>query len=72
MIESKDNFAIDASEQQVTDLVDSVLSRLRQHRISFDHLQHSVSMMHNQFLSYTGKTFQLFKRIISDNVATQI
>lgn len=57
MIESKENFAKNASEQQVTDLVDGVLNRLRQHRISFDHLQHSVSMMHKQFLSYTGKTF---------------
>ena len=38
IIESKENFATGVSEKELTDLVDGILNRLRQHRISFDHL----------------------------------
>lgn len=57
IIVSKESLSKDVPENEVHDLVDAILSRAQQHRISFDHLKHSSSVIHSEFVPYAGVTF---------------
>lgn len=48
------------------DFVDVILGRIKQHEVSFDHLKQSISVIHRHFVPYSGKTFQVLNKIITD------
>lgn len=50
----------------LSNFVDGILKRLRQHMIQFDHLKDSISLMHRHFDSYTAKTFFTLRKILED------
>lgn len=52
----------------VMPLVETILSRLNQHYITFDHLRYSFSLIHKKFLPYSNETFLLLRKIVKDGV----
>ena len=52
IIESKESLCTDVPEKEVELLVDCILKRVKQLQISFDHLKHSFSVIHSEFVPY--------------------
>lgn len=68
IIQSGQNLATEVEYKILDSFVDSVLSRIQQNRVTFDHLQYSISTLHKEFVPYTDKTFQLLRRVLKDGV----
>ena len=66
------SFSKDVSQERLESFVEAILSRLQQHRVTYDHLQTSVSKMHNEYLSSTESTFKVLNQVIEDQVAMPI
>lgn len=69
---SKFSLSKEVPVNEIHDLVEAILSRAQQHRTSFDHLKHSSSVIHSEFVPYAGATFRFLKKVIDDNVSCEI
>ena len=49
--------------------IDSILARMVQHEVVFDHLTNSYSKIHSEFLPYTQDTFKVLSKIVTDLVS---
>ena len=52
IIESKESLCTEVPGKEVELLVDCILKRVKQLQISFDHLKHSFSVVHSEFVPY--------------------
>ena len=69
---STESLSKDVPENETRDLVEAILNRAQQHRTSIDHLKHSSSVIHSEFVPYAGVTFQLLRKVIDDKVSCDI
>lgn len=64
IVNSKEPFMGNVSVTNLERLVDSILSRIQQHRVTYDHLQTSISIIHSKFTPYGNETFEVLSKIV--------
>ena len=59
------------SETNIEKLVDAILSRIQQHRVTYEHLENSYSIVHSKFIPFSQETFNLLSKIVQEAAIPQ-